>query len=176
MAACKSSRLAPGHTHFIFLNGGLNFKLAALDETLDFFGHFSLDDRLRTLAPYGRVDISIDARPWRINLVPMAEFVSLSDGIWPQLYWDTFNTPGNHDGYRSAGFILPPEGTTPEFLLDATAQILAIYGRPIIPIGQGAASDLLTWPRFTHRAWELQQFEVSIWRNCDPKTTSPHTT
>jgi|CXWL01.1.fsa_nt_gi hypothetical protein len=143
----------------IDLEGGSGFWYGSADDARRF------GDRLRTLAPYGRVDISIDPRPWRINLVPMAEFVSLSDGIWPQLYWDTFNTPGNHDGYRSAGFTIPPEGTTPEFLLDATAQVLANYGRPIIPIGQGAASDPATWPRFTHRAWELQQFEVSIWRH-----------
>ena len=32
----------------------------------EYFGN-----RLRTFSPYGRVDISIDARPWRINLVPM---------------------------------------------------------------------------------------------------------
>lgn len=121
-------------------------------------------NRLRSLAPFARVDISIDPRPWRINLVPMAEFVGMSDGIWPQLYWDTFNTPGNHDGYRSSGFNVPNEGTTPEFLLEATAQILAPYGRPVIPIGQGAAADPGTWPRFTHRAWELGQPEVSIWR------------
>jgi hypothetical protein len=119
--------------------------------------------RLRTLAPYGRVDISIDARPWRINLVPMAPFVSMSDGIWPQLYWETFNTSGNHDGYRGSGFTLPPEGITPEFLIDATAQILAPYERPIIPIGQGNTNSA-AWPRFAHRAWELGQYEVSTWR------------
>ena len=121
-------------------------------------------NRLRTLQPYARVDISIDARPWRINLVPMAPFVSLSDGIWPQLYWDTFNTSGNHDGYRAAGFTIPADGLTPEFLLDATAQVLAPFERPIIPIGQGATTNPQAWPRFTHRAWELGQTEVSIWR------------
>jgi hypothetical protein len=121
-------------------------------------------NRLRTRSPFGRVDISIDPRPWRVNLVPMPEFVSMSDGIWPQLYWDTFNTPGNHDGYRASGFPVPDEGTTPEFLLEATAQILAPYARPIIPIGQGAAGDPQTWPRFAHRAWELGQYELSIWR------------
>jgi hypothetical protein len=140
------------------LEGASGFWVGSPSDALRF------GDRLRTLSPYGRVDISIDPRPWRINLAPMAAFVGLSDGIWPQLYWDTFNTPGNHDGYRAAGFPLPPEGTTPEFLLDATAQILAPYNRPIIPIGQGAASNPETWPRFAHRAWELGQYEVSVWR------------
>ncbi|MBI5288424.1 MAG: hypothetical protein HY873_05585 [Chloroflexi bacterium] len=145
-------------TLVIDLEGGSGFWGGSPDDARRF------GDRLRTLAPYGRVDISIDPRPWRVNLVPMAEFVAMSDGIWPQLYWDTFNTPGNHDGYRAAGFTLPPEGTTPEFLLDATKQVLAPYERPIIAIGQGAASDPETWPRFTHRAWELGQYEVSVWR------------
>ena len=140
------------------LEGGSGFWSGSAGDA-DYFGN-----RLRTFSPYGRVDISIDARPWRINLVPMPQFVALSDGIWPQLYWDTFNTSGNHTGYRNAGFPVPNEGTTPEFLLDATAQILAPYGRPVIPIGQGAAADPQTWPRFTHRAWELGQYEVSVWR------------
>lgn len=120
--------------------------------------------RLRTLQPYARVDISIDPRPWRINLVPMAPFVSLSDGIWPQLYWDTFNTSGNHDGYRAAGFQIPSGGITPDFLIDATTQILAPYERPIIPIGQGASPDITKWQRFAHRAWEKAMPEVSVWR------------
>lgn len=121
-------------------------------------------NRLRTLQPYARVDISIDARPWRINLVPMEPFVSLSDGIWPQLYWDTFNTSGNYDGYRNAGFTIPADGLTPEFLIDATTQILAPYERPIIPIGQGASQNLEAWQRFAHRGWERGQSEVSVWR------------
>ena len=155
---CAQVLEAGARTLVIDLEGGSGFWSGTPDDARRF------GDRLRTLAPYGRVDISVDPRPWRINLVPMAEFVSMSDGIWPQLYWDTFNTPGNYDGYRAAGFALPAEGTTPEFLLDATSQVLAPYERPIIPIGQGAASDPQTWPRFTHRAWELGQYEVSVWR------------
>lgn len=142
----------------IDLEGGSGFWRGTPTDALRF------GERLRTLSPYGRVDISIDPRPWRINLVPMNEFVALSDGIWPQLYWDTFNTPGNHDGYRASGFNVPAEGTTPEFLLDTTAQLLQPYERPIIPIGQGAASDPGTWGRFAYRAWELGQYELSIWR------------
>jgi hypothetical protein len=121
-------------------------------------------DHLRRLTPFGRVDISIDPRPWRINLVPMAEFVAMSDGIWPQLYWDTFNSSGNLDGYRNTGFPPGANGITPEFLLDTTNVVLAQYDREIIPIGQGAAIDLNTWARFTRRAWELGWGSVSVWR------------
>ena len=119
---------------------------------------------LRSLTPFGRVDITIDPRPWRLGDVPLAEFVALSDGIWPQLYWDTFNTPGNVDGYNGAGFPVPAGGITPEFLLDATEKILAPFEREILPAGQGAASDPITWPRFAHRAWELKMPEIVLWR------------
>jgi hypothetical protein len=119
---------------------------------------------LRSLSPFGRVDISIDPRPWRLSDVPLNEFVALSDGIWPQLYWDTFNTPGNVDGYNAAGFPVPASGITPEFLLDATERILAPFERDVLPAGQGAASDPITWPRFAHRAWELKMTQIVLWR------------
>jgi hypothetical protein len=155
---CADVLNAGARSVVIDLEGGSGFWRGTPTDAIRF------GERLRTLSPYGRVDISIDARPWRINLVPMNDFVALSDGIWPQLYWDTFNTPGNWDGYRAAGFAVPAEGTTPEFLLDATAQILQPYGRPIIPIGQGAAADPNAWGRFAYRAWQLGQLEFSIWR------------
>jgi hypothetical protein len=120
--------------------------------------------QLRAKTPYGRVDLSIDPRPWRINLAPMNEFVPFIDAIWPQLYWDTFSTPGNVDNYNAAGYPLPSDGMTPEFLLDATAKILLPYERAVVPVGQGAASDVLTWPRFAHRAWQLDQQPISVWR------------
>ncbi len=119
---------------------------------------------LRARSPFGRVDVSIDPRPWRINLAPMNEFVAFCDGIWPQLYWDTFNTPDNADGYSRSGFPVPSTGITPEFIVDVAAQVLAAYERDIIPVGQGAAADPATWPRFAHRCWEHQLFSLSVWR------------
>lgn len=119
---------------------------------------------LRARSPFGRVDVSIDPRPWRINLAPMQQFAPFIDGIWPQIYWDTFNTPGNADGYNGSGFPVPSTGITPEFLVDVTAQVLAPYERDIIAVGQGAAADPATWPRFAHRLWEKQIFSMSVWR------------
>jgi hypothetical protein len=97
-------------------------------------------------------------------MVPMTEFVAMSDGIWPQLYWDTFATPGNVDGYTGAGY--PPSGgsITPEFLLEATQKILKPYERDVIPVGQGAAADPSAWARFAHHAWDLKMFTISDWR------------
>ena len=121
-------------------------------------------EALRTVTPFGRVDISVDPRPWRLALVPMLEFVGFTDAIWPQLYWDTFNTPGNLDGYRSSGYAPGPSGVTPEFLLDTTSDVLETYDRPVIPVGQGAAVDPNSWARFATRAWKLGFGELSVWR------------
>lgn len=121
-------------------------------------------DELRRLTPFGRVDISIDPRPWRMFLVPMDEFVLYTDGIHPQLYWDTFNNPGNIEGYRNSGYPPPATGVTPEFLLNTTDSLLSRWDREVIPVGQGAALDPVTWPRFTRRAWELGMGSVAVWR------------
>jgi hypothetical protein len=140
------------------LEGSAGFWLGSPADAVRF------GDELRRLTPFGRVDISIDPRPWRIHLVPMAEFVAATDGIWPQLYWDTFDTPANRDGYAASGFPPGRDGITPEFLLSTTATLLAPYNREIVPVGQGAAADPATWPRFAHRAWGLKMPSVSVWR------------
>jgi hypothetical protein len=151
--------LAAGARSLILdLEGSSGFWTGSVDDARRY------GEELRRRTPFGRVDISIDPRPWRINLVPMNEFVAFTDGIWPQLYWDTFNTPGNFDGYNGSGYPVPAEGITPEFLLDATAKVLLPYERDIIPVGQGAAGDPETWPRFAHRAWELKTPAISVWR------------
>lgn len=140
------------------LEGSAGFWVGAPDDARRY------GDELRRLSPYGRVFISIDPRPWRINMVPMTEFVAMGDGIWPQLYWDTFDTPGNVEGYTAAGYAPPGGSITPEFLLEATQKILAPYERDIVPVGQGAAADPTTWPRFAHHAWDLKMFQISDWR------------
>lgn len=121
-------------------------------------------DALRTLTPFGRVDISIDARPWRMFLVPMTEFVAFTDGIGPQLYWDTFNSSGNISGYKAAGYDPGAAGITPEFLIEATHDLLKRYDRPVLPAGQGASTDPNMWNRFHYSAWELGMTELSVWR------------
>jgi hypothetical protein len=140
------------------LEAGSGFRAGSADDALRF------GDELRRLTPYGRVDISIDPRPWRMHLAPQNEFVTFTDGIWPQLYWDTFNSSGNYDGYTRAGFPVGPGGMTPEFLLDTTWSLLAVYDREIIPVGQGSSPDTNTWARFASRAFQLGMGSVSIWR------------
>jgi hypothetical protein len=121
-------------------------------------------ETLRQITPFGRVDISIDARPWRINLVPMNEFVAFTDGIAPQLYWDTFNTPDNLSGYAGSGYPPGSDGISPEFLVRTTSELLAPYNRWVIPAGQGGAADPSTWPRFDYTAFGAQMPQISVWR------------
>ena len=122
-------------------------------------------EELRRLSPYTRVDITIDPRPWRMHLVPMDRFIPYIDGIWPQLYWDTFNTQSNIDAYRFSGYSPGVGGTTPEFLLDSSYRLLGGYEREIIPVGQGNTADPGTWPRFLNRAWVLGWGKVAVWRH-----------
>jgi hypothetical protein len=90
------------------LEGAAGFWVGSRDDALRF------GEELRRLTPFGRVDISIDARPWRIyHNVPMDEFVLYTDGIWPQLYWDTFNNPANINGYANSGYPVGPGGMSP---------------------------------------------------------------
>ncbi len=119
---------------------------------------------LRARNAFARVDLSIDPRPWRIYLAPMDEFVAFTDAIAPQLYWDTFNTQPNYEGYAQSGHPVPQGGITPEFLVDVTAQVLARYGREVIPAGQGACADPAAFPRFQQRAWANGMGTVSTWR------------
>ncbi len=119
---------------------------------------------LRARTPNGRVDISIDARPWRLKDVPLPEFMPFIDGIWPQLYWETFDSQDNFNAFRFSGYPPDSDGITPIFLLDVAHRVLAPFDRWIVPIGQGASNDATAWPDFAHRAWELQMPGVSVWR------------
>lgn len=139
-------------------------------ESYEGFWAGSVDDarrfgeELRSAAPSARVDLAIDPRPWMMGRVPIDEFVQFTDGIRPQLYWDVFNTEDNADAYRYMGMPPGPDGITPEFLLDATHQLLSPYDRPVIPVGQGSATDPTAWPRFLHHAWDVEMQPVEIWR------------
>lgn len=121
-------------------------------------------EELRARAPYGRVDITIDPRPWKLLEIPIAEFVSFVDGIQPQLYWDLFSGQDNANAYTYMGYPPGVDGITPQFLLDTTHQLLAPYDRWLIPIGEGAPVDAAAWPAFAHRSWQLQMPQIGVWR------------
>ena len=138
------------------LEGGAGFWVGSPDAAARY------GSELRARSPYGRVDISIDPRPWRINLVPMPQFIDMCDGISPQCYWDTFNSQSNIDMYRANGYA-SSSGMTPEFLVSATADILSGYDREVIPAGQGASTTVL-FSRFVRAAWNNGMGTVSCWR------------
>ena len=71
--------------------------------------------------------------------LPIKEFASFSDEILPQSYWRTFNTSANYEKFAQAGYPVPAEGITPEFLITVTNKVLAPYGLPIRHVGQGAS-------------------------------------
>lgn len=122
-----------------------------------------LGDELRRIAPFAPIDLSIDPRPWRMVLAPLNEFVAFTDAIAPQLYWQSFASQANIDGYRYVGLPPPPEGITPEFLLDVTARVLAPYDRPILPMGQGAAGAG-DWSRFIQHGRAIGMGTAAVWR------------
>lgn len=138
------------------LEGGAGFWVGSADAAAKYGAQF------RARSPYGRVDISIDPRPWRINLVPMPQFIDMCDGISPQCYWDTFNSQSNIDLYRANGYA-STAGMTPEFLMNATADILAGYDRYVVPAGQGASTTTM-FSRFVRAAWNNGMGTVSCWR------------
>jgi cell division septation protein DedD len=118
---------------------------------------------LRRLQPNARLGVAPDARPWQIPAVPLAEFASFCDEILPQTYWMTFNSPTNRRYMAERGYQVGPEGVTPELILDVISDALKPYGRPVRPIGQGAANGE-DWQRFVRHAYSLQMDSVSVWR------------
>jgi LysM repeat protein len=119
---------------------------------------------LRRLVPDAEVVLSIDARPWLKNAIPLKEFMPFVNAIAPQHYWRTFDTQANYDKYREAGFPVPSEGITPEFLLATT---LAAYGDVQLPIhhtGQGSTESPVEWARFINAAYAMNADFLSVWR------------
>ena len=119
---------------------------------------------LRSLAPDGRIDVSIDPRPWRHGRVPLREFLEFSDRIAPQCYWDDFNSEANVYGYAAFGHHPGDEGITPEFLVDTTLQVLAPYNRHLSLAGQGGCEDPAAFERFVQRVTDYGIDSVSAWR------------
>ena len=119
---------------------------------------------LRRLSPDGHVVLSIDARPWVIDRLPLKQFAAFANEIAPQQYWRTFNTQANYDRYTLSGYQVPQEGVTPEFLIQVTNQVLAPFALPIAHTGQGATPDKEEWNRFLDQTIGVGSGIVSVWR------------
>ncbi|HWO72533.1 MAG TPA: LysM peptidoglycan-binding domain-containing protein [Dehalococcoidia bacterium] len=119
---------------------------------------------LRRLSPDATLVLSIDARPWLLDRAPIREFASFSNLLAPQQYWRTFNTPANYEKFAASGFPVPPEGITPDFLVNIANSLLTGFGLPLHHVGQGATPDLGEWLRFIDTAYAAGGQFVSAWR------------
>jgi LysM repeat protein len=121
-------------------------------------------EELRRRRPDAWLTVSVDARPWEIARVPLAEFASFADEIAPQAYWGAFDSPDNLASYREWGE-QPADGrTTPGFVLESASRALAPFGLPVHPIGDGTVEDQGQWEDFVDRSLREHAEAVSVWR------------
>ena len=125
---------------------------------------------LRQAQPDATVMITIDARPWEIDRIPLKEFAAAANAIAPQVYWSDFGTAPNVVKYRLAGSDPGAGGVTPLFALDTAARKIGSFGLPIHPIGPGLISDTGAWGQFISESYARDAESLSVWRL---GTTSP---
>ena len=121
-------------------------------------------EELRRLQPNAFVGTSIDARPWEVPRIPMAEFAQFTDAIAPQVYWGAFDNSGNIAKYRIAGDDPPEQGVTPRFALQSAIRAVSGFGLPVHPIGDGTVADGAQWSEFIEEAFASQAEAMSVWR------------
>ena len=121
-------------------------------------------EELRRLQPSAFVGTSVDARPWELPNIPLAEFAQFTDAVAPQVYWSAFDTPANLRKYREAGDDPGDEGMTPRFAMNSAARHLEEFGLPIHPIGDGTVDDSDQWAEFIEEAFASQAEALSVWR------------
>ncbi len=123
-----------------------------------------LGRELRRLQPDGWVVTSIDARPWEVDRIPLAEFSTFASEIAPQVYWSAFQTASNVLKFTKAGYDPGDEGVTARFVLDVAIDKLRPFGLPVRPIGDGTRAEESEWRDFIERAYENGAEAVSVWR------------
>lgn len=121
-------------------------------------------EAVRRVHPSAALVTSVDARPWEVDRVPMAEFASFTDAFAPQVYWGTFNTASNVRKYRLAGEDPGDGGVTAGFAIDSAVRALEPFGLPIVPIGDGTIDDAVAWREFVDESYARSAPAVSVWR------------
>ena len=119
-------------------------------------------EELRRLQPNAMITVAPDARPWQFGKVPIHEYISFSNRIAPQSYWETFNSPTNRRYLSERGYDIS-QGVTPELIVAVAQDTFAFSGLPVQPIGQGASSPD-QWHRFITAAAGNGMNPVSLWR------------
>ncbi len=121
-------------------------------------------EELRRQRPDAWLSVSVDARPWQIARVPLAEFASFTDEIAPQTYWGAFDSRANLESYREWGEESVDGLVTPSFVLEAAVRAVAPFGLPVHPIGDGTVADHGQWTDFVDRSLRVHAESVSVWR------------
>jgi hypothetical protein len=120
-----------------------------------------LDEELRKIAPNAYLAVTPDPRPWRVAMVPMAEFAGFCNEIMPQTYWRIFDSPSNHRLLNRSG--IATSEVNPHHILFVSMVVLQKYGRTMRPIGQADASRE-EWLWFLQEARALGMAAPSFWR------------
>ncbi len=120
-------------------------------------------EELRSIARNGFLSVAPDPRPWQVEAVPCREFATFCNEVAPQAYWPMFNNSATYRMLRERGYDVPPEGITPDGVIDMTARVFAGYTIPVKPVGAGNAT-VGEWERFVGRAHEYGMAAVSMWR------------
>jgi LysM repeat protein len=122
-------------------------------------------EELRRRQPDARVSTSIDARPWEIDRIPLAEFAAFTDEISPQWYWGAFANTANARRYAAGGDTVTASGITPGFVVATSMARLRTFGLPIHPIGDGTVADVKRWSEFIDESYSNAEAEtLSVWR------------
>ena len=121
-------------------------------------------EELRRLQPNAFVATSIDARPWEVPRIPLAEFSQFTNAIAPQVYWAAFNNSNNITKYRLAGDDPGEDGITPRFALQSAIRAIDEFGLPVHPIGDGTVAGGAEWSDFIDEAFASRAEALSVWR------------
>ena len=121
-------------------------------------------DGIRRVHPAATIIVTVDARPWEIDRIPLQEFASAANALAPQVYWSDFATQPNVEKYRAAGADPGANGITPTFALDIAARKLAQFRLPLHPIGPGLVEDRTAWGQFITESFARDVETLSVWR------------
>jgi len=121
-------------------------------------------EELRRREPNAVITTSVDARPWEVPRIPLAEFAEFSNAIAPQVYWGAFNNSGNIAKYRKAGDDPGEDGVTARFALQSAIRAVGGFGLPVNPIGDGTVAGGTEWNDFIDESFASNAQEISVWR------------
>lgn len=143
----------------LFLDPGTAETWKGDDEAARTFGA-----ELRRLQPDASISLVVDARPWTGAGVPIEILAGYSDGLAIKALWQGY---GEEDAaaFEVAGFTVPPQGMTSEFVHYAGIESYKGYDLPKTWVADGSTPDSTAMSRFLtlSREADLAPY-TSIWR------------